>query len=240
MSTAAMLVLTTACLIVSPHVVAQTLEDGLAHSEPWSKPLWVIHRGGEVERPENTMVAITHSVELGARYIEIDLHATDDGKIVLLHDDTLDRTTSGSGRVGEHTWAQIRDLDAGSWKDPSFSHARIPLLSEVLGFCKQNGVRVLLDVKDPAAAGASLWELLNQFDMVDDCRVYMRAGASVAEVKAALDSRLTLFPDSLIQGGGAGTPREKMQRSLDSDNPAVVGTLVRSYQWVLDFYSQVE
>ncbi len=222
--------------------IGLALADGAAQldrggtQEPWSKPLWVVHRGGEVGVPENTMAAIRHSVEQGARYLEVDLQTTADGKIVLLHDETLDRTTTGAGKLIEHTWAQIRDLDAGSWKDAAFADARIPLFSEVLGYCKAHGVRLLLDIKSPGAAGASLYELLNQFDMLDDCRAYMRAGAAQPEVKAALDPRLVPFPGSLVQPWGKETPREKMQKALN--NEKAVGGLVSSYQWVLDFYAE--
>lgn len=218
------------------------LADGAAQpdpgetQEPWSKPLWVVHRGGEIGVPENTMAAIRHSVEQGARYLEVDLQTTADGKIVLLHDETLDRTTTGEGKLIEHTWAQIKDLDAGSWKDTAYADARIPLLSEVLGYCKANGVRLLLDIKSAGAAGAGLYELLNQFDMLDDCRVYMRAGAAQPEVKAALDARLVPFPGSLVQPWGKETPREKMQKALD--NEKAMGGLVSSYQWVLDFEAE--
>ncbi|MFP3903724.1 MAG: hypothetical protein ACLFWB_05715, partial [Armatimonadota bacterium] len=130
----------------------------------------------------------------------------------------------------------ISTLDAGSWKDPQFSDARVPLLSEVLAFCRERDVRVLLDIKDPTAAGASLYELLKQYDMVEDARVYMRAGASQPDVKAALDERLKPFNGSLVQPWGDRTPREKMQKALK--NPNSIGGLVRSYQWVLDFFDQ--
>ncbi len=201
--------------------------------EPWAKPMWVIHRGGEDGVPENTMVAIKDSVELGAEYIEIDLHATADGKIVLLHDETLDRTTTGTGKLSEHTWEQVKDLDAGSWKDPKFSHARIPLLSEVLAYCKEHEVKILLDIKDPNAAGANLYELLERHDMVQDARVYMLAGASQAAVKAALDPRLVQFPGSLVQPWGKDTPAQKMQHALDTEKS--MGALLHSYRPVLEF-----
>ena len=205
-------------------------------TKPWAKPMWVIHRGGEDSVPENTMVAIKHSVELGAGYIEIDLHATADGKIVLLHDETLDRTTTGTGKLSEHTWEQLKDLDAGSWKDAKFSEARVPLLSEVLAYCKERKVKIVLDIKDPKAAGANLYELLEQYDMVEDSRVYMAAAAGRSPVKEQLDPRLVQFPGSLVQPGGKTPPAEKMQQALDNEKS--MGALLRSYQPVLDFYGK--
>jgi hypothetical protein len=204
-------------------------------TEPWTKPMWVVHRGGEEGVPENTMVAIRHSVEMGAEYIEIDLHATADAKIVLLHDDTLDRTTTGAGKLSEHTWEQVKDLDAGSWKDPKLSEARIPLLSEVLAYCKEHNVKIVLDLKDPQASGAELYDLLAEYDMVQDARVYMRAGAAQPAVKAVLDPRLVQFPGSLVQPWGKTPPAEKMQQALDNEKS--MGALLRSYRAVLDFYA---
>ncbi len=205
-------------------------------AEPWTKPMWVIHRGGEDGVPENTMAAIQHSVELGAEYIEIDLYATADGKIVLLHDDILERTTTGTGKLSEHIWEQIKDLDAGSWKDPKFSEARIPLLSEVLAYCKEHKVKIVLDIKDPNAAGAKLYELLEQYDMVEDSRVYMAAAAGRSPVKEQLDPRLVRFPGSLVQPWGKTSATEKMQQALDNEKS--MGALLRSYQPVLDFYGK--
>jgi len=218
-------------MLLVPILLVATLS---STPEPWTKPVWAIHRGGAEGVPENTMVAIKDSVELGAEYIEVDLHATADGRIVLLHDETLDRTTSGTGKLSEHTWEQVKDLDAGSWKDPKLSHARIPLLAEVLAYCKEHGVKILLDIKDPNAAGANLYELLEAHEMVQDARVYMRAGAAQPAVKAALDPRLVQFPGSLVQPRGKDTPAQKMQQALDNEKS--MGALLRSYRPVLEFY----
>jgi glycerophosphoryl diester phosphodiesterase len=69
--------------------------------------------------PENTLAAYRRSVVLGFSAIEIDLRATSDGHIVVMHDDTVDRTTNGSGEVGQMTLAEIQSLDAGSHADPN-------------------------------------------------------------------------------------------------------------------------
>lgn len=71
------------------------------------------HRGGSLERPENTVAAFEHAVSLGIRYVETDLHLTRDGVLVCHHDETLDRTTDGSGPLAWKTLAELRRLDAG-------------------------------------------------------------------------------------------------------------------------------
>lgn len=73
----------------------------------------VAHRGGGALRPENTMAAFHHAVTLGAHALELDIHGTADGEIVVSHDPRVDRTTNGSGRIAELTLAQLKSLDAG-------------------------------------------------------------------------------------------------------------------------------
>src|ERR1700693_696013 len=87
---------------------------------------WVIaHRGASGTAPENTMAAFRRAVELGARFIETDLHLSRDGVIVAIHDSTLDRTTSGRGPVMAHSLKELRALDAGSWFFPEFVGGRL-------------------------------------------------------------------------------------------------------------------
>lgn len=76
-------------------------------------PIAMAHRGSRLLWPENTMPAFEGAVQLGYRYLETDLHATNDEVLVCLHDDTLDRTTDGSGKVWAHSWAELQRLDAG-------------------------------------------------------------------------------------------------------------------------------
>lgn len=105
-------------------------------------PVLVAHRGGIVEGiPENTLAAFKAAAAAGVEVIEVDLRATRDGAIVILHDPTLDRTTNGRGPLQDHTLAQVRALDAGNGE-------RIPLFEEVLDFARQARVKLLLDIKE--------------------------------------------------------------------------------------------
>jgi glycerophosphoryl diester phosphodiesterase len=100
--------------------------------EPSRPPLVIAHRGASGSAPENTLPAFERAIALGADMIELDVQLTCDGEVVVIHDWTLDRTTTGSGLVREQTLGAIRRLDAGSWFDPRFRGARIPTLAEVL------------------------------------------------------------------------------------------------------------
>lgn len=106
----------------------------------------VAHRGSSADRPENTLAAITRAIEAGATAVEADVRTTSDGHLVILHDATLDRTTTGSGNVAEKTLAEVRRLDAGSWFDGKYSDQQVPTLRDVLTACGGK-IDVLLDLK---------------------------------------------------------------------------------------------
>ena len=98
---------------------------------------WIIaHRGASGHAPENTLAAFTRAVELGAGFIETDLHLTRDARFVAIHDSTLERTTNGHGAVQDHTLAELRKVDAGLWYDRTYSCERIPTLEEILDFSR--------------------------------------------------------------------------------------------------------
>jgi glycerophosphoryl diester phosphodiesterase len=92
----------------------------------------IAHRGASGVAPENTMAAFWRAVDMGAHMIELDVQLTLDGAVVVLHDDTVDRTTDGRGAVGRLTAREIRALDAGSWFDAAYAGEPVPLLAEVL------------------------------------------------------------------------------------------------------------
>ncbi len=101
----------------------------------------IAHRGARVEEPENTLRAIKRAFERGADAVEIDVRLSKDHEIVVIHDDTLERTTNGSGKVGEKTLNQLRSLDAGKGE-------RIPMLSEVLLLAKERGIELVIELKE--------------------------------------------------------------------------------------------
>lgn len=99
---------------------------------PFERPLIMAHRGFQSQYPENTMAAFSAAVEAGAQYLELDVSFTKDHQVVVLHDDTVDRTTNGNGPVHGYLLKELKQLDAGGWFHPRFAQERIPTLSEVL------------------------------------------------------------------------------------------------------------
>ena len=92
----------------------------------------IAHRGASSYAPENTLAAFDLALRMEVRHIELDVDFTSDSHIVVIHDDTVDRTTNGSGPVTSHTLAALRGFDAGSWFGARFAGERIPTFDEVL------------------------------------------------------------------------------------------------------------
>ena len=92
----------------------------------------IAHRGASSYAPENTLAAFDLALEMGARHLELDVHASADDRLVVIHDDTVNRTTDGSGAVAGYTFSALSGLDAGSWFGAAFAGQRIPALDEVL------------------------------------------------------------------------------------------------------------
>lgn len=109
-------------------------------------PYIIGHRGAAGYAPENTMVSFERGMALRADAIELDIHPTSDGELVVIHDPTLDRTTDGHGFVSTHTLAQIQELDAGSWFDPSFRDVRVPTFREVLEWARGR-TKIVIEIK---------------------------------------------------------------------------------------------
>lgn len=108
----------------------------------------VAHRGATAYAPENTIAAFDLAVEMKADYIEIDVQQSKDGELVLIHDTTVNRTTDGTGKVGELTFEQLRSLDAGSWKGEEFAGEQIPTFEEILDRYRGK-VGILIELKAP-------------------------------------------------------------------------------------------
>lgn len=113
-----------------------------------SKVILAGHRGDRVHFPENTMPAMRAAVELGCDMIETDIHMTKDGHLILMHDRDVSRTTDGSGFIDEMTLEQIRNLDAGSWKDPGFAGTKVPTVEEFIEYISGTDLMVDWELKD--------------------------------------------------------------------------------------------
>ncbi|MEI8395860.1 MAG: glycerophosphodiester phosphodiesterase family protein [Rhodospirillaceae bacterium] len=149
---------------------------------PLSLPPIIGHRCARASAPENTLAGLRRAAGMGVRWVEVDVRLTADGIPVLLHDETLDRTTNGQGALADTTVEVLRRLDAGSWFDPAFAGETVPLLAEFLLVASDYGIGVNLELKgdcgDPnvlaalaLTTAASVWPghkpppLISSFDL---------------------------------------------------------------------------
>lgn len=126
----------------------------------WPYPLWLAHRGAGKLAPENTLAAFRMGAGFGFRAFECDVKLSRDGQAFLLHDDTLDRTTSGQGSPAEQDWAALSRLDAGSWHSPPFAAEPLPRFEQIAAFCQANGCALNIEIKpcpgEEARTGAAV------------------------------------------------------------------------------------
>ncbi|TGK07442.1 glycerophosphodiester phosphodiesterase [Leptospira semungkisensis] len=120
--------------------------------DPFSFPKpWVIaHRGDSGTYPENTLLSFRKAVEIKADWIELDITYSSDNQIVVIHDDSLDRTTDKKGEIRLLPYNLIRNSDAGSWKDPKFKGEPVPNLWEVWEFLKDKEIGLNVEIKSTA------------------------------------------------------------------------------------------
>lgn len=179
-------------------------------------PLWlgaqitvISHRGEHLAHPENTIPAFQAAVDAGADYFELDVRTTSDGKLILMHDGTVNRTTNGTGRVREMTFAQIRALDAGVKFDSKFAGTQVPTFEEALNFA-HGKIGVYLDCKE--ISPADLVASVERAGMLDKVVVY--GDAPFLKGVLALKPSLKVMPEA----DDAAT----LQKLLTSLNPQVV------------------
>jgi glycerophosphoryl diester phosphodiesterase len=143
-----------------------------------SQPLFFAHRGGASLAPENTLAAFERGVALGADALELDIQTTREGEIVVIHDPTVDRTTSGTGPVSAYSLDELRRLDAGYRFTPDGGRTfpfrgqgiSVPTLCEV--FERFAGTRVNIDLKQSSPARERrLWELIQEYSVEDEALV---------------------------------------------------------------------
>ena len=113
----------------------------------WPYPRHIAHRGAGKLAPENTLAAFRHGASFGYRMFEFDVKLSADGEPVLMHDATLDRTTTGSGRVDAMTLGELAALDAGGWHSPAYAGEPVPTLVAIARYTQANGFMVNIEIK---------------------------------------------------------------------------------------------
>ncbi len=113
----------------------------------WPYPRFIAHRGAGKLAPENTLAAFRHGASFGYRMFEFDVKLSADGKPILMHDATLDRTTTGKGRVDALTLGELAALDAGGWHSPAYAGEPVPTLAAIARYTQTNGFMANIEIK---------------------------------------------------------------------------------------------
>jgi glycerophosphoryl diester phosphodiesterase len=114
---------------------------------PWPYPLWIAHRGAGKHAPENTVAAFRLGALHGFRMFECDVKLSADGVPFLLHDATLDRTTSGRGRAADLPWVDLAELDAGSWHSSTYAGEPLPSFEQIARLVIELGCALNVEIK---------------------------------------------------------------------------------------------
>lgn len=137
-----------AVLLLVPDAVSVYATNMMGALRAPGEPAFIAaHRGDRAHAPENTMAALEAALDSDFEFVEVDVQLSSDGAPVLIHDDTVDRTTDGAGAVSELTLDELRALDAGSWYAPEFAGAQVPLLDEFLDALAGSRKKALVELK---------------------------------------------------------------------------------------------
>lgn len=159
------------------------------------KLIVIAHRGDHTSAPENTLKAFQDAIDAGVDYVEVDLRATRDGELVVMHDATIDRMTTARGKVEEMDWSALRQLYVLNKEQPAFGEHNIPTFEEVLKVCKGK-VGIYLDFKDGDIS--KTWTLILKHHMeknvvvyinqADDLEAWRRQATAVPQMVSLPDS----------------------------------------------------
>lgn len=128
--------------------------------------LAINHRGYSKEAPENTIPAYLLSKQKGYNYVECDVSFTADGVAVLLHDDTIDRTSDGSGKISQLTYQQILQYDFGSWFSAKYAGTKIPTFNEFIRYCKGLGLHPYIELKSNGGyTSEQIGQIVNEVEL---------------------------------------------------------------------------
>ena len=154
--------------------------------QPWPYPLWIAHRGAGKLAPENTLAAFRLGAAHGYRAFECDVKLSADGVPFLLHDATLERTSSGTGTAATLPWQELSRLDAGGWHSRGYAGEPLPTLDGIAAFCIRNGFALNIEIKPTPGAE------------VETGRVVAMAAARLWAGQATPPLLSSFRPDSLL------------------------------------------
>lgn len=150
-------------------------------------PLIIAHRGASGYAPENTLASFKKAVEMGCDGIELDVHLSKDGNVIVCHDESVDRTTNGTGLIKDLNLEDLKKLDAGSWFGNEFSKEKIPTLNKVIEYTKNNDILINIELKNGIINYYGLEEkvidIIRKYDIVERVIVSSFNHRSLVKIK---------------------------------------------------------
>ncbi len=127
----------------------------MPHARPtWPYPKLIAHRGAGKQAPENTLSSMRLGARHGFRMMEYDVKLSKDGVAILLHDDTVDRTSNGSGSAGDKTLNELALLDFGAWHSKDYAGEPVPTLDSIAAYTRANGIHSNIEIKPTTGSEA--------------------------------------------------------------------------------------
>jgi glycerophosphoryl diester phosphodiesterase len=197
------------------------------HHLPWPYPRVLAHRGGGTLAPENTLAALRAGRAHGFRGVEFDATLAADAVPVLMHDDTLERTTSGAGAVAALSAAQLGRLDAGAWHSAAFAGEPVPTFAAAVGECRAHGTWINIEIKPAPGAAVRTGEVVAR----ETTRLYADLVQPGGDQASRIEPRVPLLSsferDALVAARAAAPdlPRGYLLDRIPADWPEALAAL---------------
>ena len=172
----------------------------------------IAHRGYSQTAPENTIPAIELAAEYGFKQVEVDLQFTSDGVCVLLHDNTINRTSNGTGNIYDMTYEDVLQYDFGSWKSAEYAGTKIPTLKEALLCCKYYGMCAQLDIADTNKTNITVQNLQTMLDVISETGMFSNVNICAEEDRAR---KVVALRPGVIMCIGVGDTEAKFNARKD-------------------------
>lgn len=180
------------------------------NNESIKKPVIIGHRGAAALAPENTLSSFKAAFEVGAEVVEMDVQRTKDGHLVIMHDDTVDRTTNGHGSIKDLTLEEIKKLDAGAWFSDKFKGEKVPTFEEVVSWAKGK-VKLDIEIKKSLqypGIEKEIIEILKKNDFEKNVLITSFDRTCIQNVNnlsPSIETGVLLHPDPLVKALKIGT-----------------------------------
>ena len=179
--------------------------------KPWPYPRWVAHRGAGKLAPENTLAAFRLGAQHGYRMFECDAKLSSDGVVFLMHDATLNRTTSGHGVGGDRSWHDLAQLDAGSWHSRAYAGEPLLTLANLARFCRHNHYLLNIEIKPTPGTERHTGEVVGR-----EAAALWAGAESGKGAGTEIAPLLTSFQPEALAGAKATAPSVPRGLLLDS------------------------